>query len=85
MDSQGLELAIMSILLPSAIIMIYLVYKTWSQRTERAGREMRGKRMILATPRRLLPDCFWSISGHTLLLDRDNVSLEDYFRFQLLL
>lgn len=73
MDSQGLELAIIAVLLPSALIMIGLVYKTWTQRTERTSRELRGKRVILSTPRRLLPDCFWSIYGHTLLLNKDNV------------
>lgn len=84
MDSQGLELTVIAVLLPLAIVTICLVYRAWWHRTERASKVLRGGRMILPTPRRLLPDCFLSISGHTLLFDKDNVRLSG-LQFQILI
>lgn len=84
MDSPGLELTIIAVLLPSAIVTSSLIYRAWWYWTERTSRVLRAGRVVLPTPRRLLPDCFLSISGHTLLLDKDNVSLSG-FHFQLLI
>lgn len=66
-------------LVPGSILIVIpllvFVYEAWRRGTERKCKVEQAGNVLLPTPHSLLPSWFGAISGHTLRLDKNRVSV----------